>query len=119
MGRGAFAGSSEGRFRRGWHLFDIRSYVGARGGIHGAIRHAVEGKGESLEAHAAAARRAGTFSIWALRARVIEQYRQPFDQVLTSPDARAMLGELEFARHTNERTRASYLPPNFEPVATA
>ena len=26
-------------------------------------------------------------------------------------------GELEFARHTNERTRASYLPPNFEPVA--
>ncbi len=28
-------------------------------------------------------------------------------------------GELEFARNTNERTRASYLPPNFEPVATA
>ncbi len=27
--------------------------------------------------------------------------------------------ELEFARHTNERTRASYLPPNFEPVAEA
>ena len=27
--------------------------------------------------------------------------------------------ELEFARHTNERTRASYLPPNFEPVAKA
>jgi glyoxylase-like metal-dependent hydrolase (beta-lactamase superfamily II) len=27
--------------------------------------------------------------------------------------------ELEFARHTNERTRASYLPPNFEPVAGA
>jgi glyoxylase-like metal-dependent hydrolase (beta-lactamase superfamily II) len=27
--------------------------------------------------------------------------------------------ELEFARHTNERTRASYLPPNFEPVAQA
>jgi glyoxylase-like metal-dependent hydrolase (beta-lactamase superfamily II) len=27
--------------------------------------------------------------------------------------------ELEFARHTNERTRASYLPPNFEPVAAA
>jgi glyoxylase-like metal-dependent hydrolase (beta-lactamase superfamily II) len=26
-------------------------------------------------------------------------------------------GELEFARHTNERTTASYLPPNFEPVA--
>ncbi|HEV2748905.1 MAG TPA: MBL fold metallo-hydrolase [Gemmatimonadales bacterium] len=25
-------------------------------------------------------------------------------------------GELEFARHTNERTAASYLPPNFEPV---
>src|SRR5688572_4028387 len=24
--------------------------------------------------------------------------------------------ELEFARHTNERTRASYLPPNFEPI---
>ena len=28
-------------------------------------------------------------------------------------------GELEFARHTNERTRASYLPPNFEPMAAA
>src|SRR5690606_6914559 len=28
-------------------------------------------------------------------------------------------GELEFARATNERTRASYLPPNFEPVAAA
>ncbi len=28
-------------------------------------------------------------------------------------------GELEFARHTNERTRASYLPPNFEPIAKA
>ncbi|HET7200800.1 MAG TPA: MBL fold metallo-hydrolase, partial [Burkholderiales bacterium] len=26
-------------------------------------------------------------------------------------------GELEFARHTNERTAASYLPPNFEPVS--
>jgi glyoxylase-like metal-dependent hydrolase (beta-lactamase superfamily II) len=28
-------------------------------------------------------------------------------------------GELEFARQTNERTRASYLPHNFEPVAAA
>ena len=28
-------------------------------------------------------------------------------------------GELDFARHTNERTRASYLPPNFEPIAAA
>jgi glyoxylase-like metal-dependent hydrolase (beta-lactamase superfamily II) len=28
-------------------------------------------------------------------------------------------GDLEFGRHTNERTRASYLPPNFEPVAAA
>ena len=28
-------------------------------------------------------------------------------------------GELEFARRANERTRASYLPPNFEPVAAA
>lgn len=27
--------------------------------------------------------------------------------------------ELEFARQVNERTRASYLPPNFEPVAAA
>ena len=27
--------------------------------------------------------------------------------------------ELEFARHTNERTRASYLPHNFEPVDAA
>jgi glyoxylase-like metal-dependent hydrolase (beta-lactamase superfamily II) len=28
-------------------------------------------------------------------------------------------GELEFARQTNERTRASYLPHNFEPIAAA
>ena len=28
-------------------------------------------------------------------------------------------GELEFASHTNERTRASYLAHNFEPIATA
>jgi glyoxylase-like metal-dependent hydrolase (beta-lactamase superfamily II) len=28
-------------------------------------------------------------------------------------------GDLEFARHANERTRASYLPPNYEPVAQA
>ncbi|MGB7211280.1 MAG: MBL fold metallo-hydrolase [Gemmatimonadales bacterium] len=28
-------------------------------------------------------------------------------------------GELEFARHTNERTRASYLPHNFDPVDQA
>jgi glyoxylase-like metal-dependent hydrolase (beta-lactamase superfamily II) len=28
-------------------------------------------------------------------------------------------GELEFARKTNERTRASYLPANFEPVANS
>jgi len=28
-------------------------------------------------------------------------------------------GELDFARHTNERTRASYLPHNFEPIAQA
>ncbi|MDX2193111.1 MAG: MBL fold metallo-hydrolase [Gemmatimonadales bacterium] len=28
-------------------------------------------------------------------------------------------GELEFARHANERTRASYLPANYEPIAAA
>jgi glyoxylase-like metal-dependent hydrolase (beta-lactamase superfamily II) len=28
-------------------------------------------------------------------------------------------GELEFAGHTNERTRASYLPHNFEPITAA
>ncbi len=34
------------------------------------------------------------------------------------PNARYAVqrGELEFARHTNERTAASYLPHNFEPV---
>ncbi len=39
----------------------------------------------------------------------------------TFPDAIYVVqrGELEFARHTNERTRASYLPPNFEPIAAA
>jgi glyoxylase-like metal-dependent hydrolase (beta-lactamase superfamily II) len=37
------------------------------------------------------------------------------------PNATYMVqkGELEFARHTNERTRASYLPANFEPIAAA
>jgi glyoxylase-like metal-dependent hydrolase (beta-lactamase superfamily II) len=40
---------------------------------------------------------------------------------MTFPQATYVVqrGELEFARHTNERTRASYLPPNFEPVAAA
>jgi glyoxylase-like metal-dependent hydrolase (beta-lactamase superfamily II) len=28
-------------------------------------------------------------------------------------------GELEFAQHTNERTRASYLPHNFDPIVAA
>jgi glyoxylase-like metal-dependent hydrolase (beta-lactamase superfamily II) len=39
----------------------------------------------------------------------------------TFPEATYMVqrNELEFARHTNERTRASYLPHNFEPVAAA
>ena len=39
----------------------------------------------------------------------------------TFPNATYMVqrGELEFARHTNERTRASYLPPNYEPIAAA
>ena len=38
---------------------------------------------------------------------------------VTFPRAKYVVqqGELEFARHTNERTAASYLPPNFEPVA--
>lgn len=41
--------------------------------------------------------------------------------VISFPNATYVVqrGELEFARHTNERTRASYLPPNFEPIAQA
>jgi glyoxylase-like metal-dependent hydrolase (beta-lactamase superfamily II) len=40
---------------------------------------------------------------------------------LTFPNATYVVqrGELDYARHTNERTRASYLPPNFEPVDAA
>ncbi len=40
---------------------------------------------------------------------------------LTFPNATYVVqrGDLEFARHPNERTRASYLPPNFEPIAEA
>ena len=40
---------------------------------------------------------------------------------LTFPNATYVVqrGELEFARNTNERTRASYFPANFEPIATA
>lgn len=41
--------------------------------------------------------------------------------VLAFPEATYLVqrGELDYARHTNERTRASYLPPNFEPIAEA
>jgi glyoxylase-like metal-dependent hydrolase (beta-lactamase superfamily II) len=41
--------------------------------------------------------------------------------VIAFPNATYIVqkNELEFARHTNERTRASYLPHNFEPVAKA
>jgi glyoxylase-like metal-dependent hydrolase (beta-lactamase superfamily II) len=44
-----------------------------------------------------------------------------FGADLTFPSAIYVVqrGELEFARHTNERTRASYLPKNFEPVSIA
>ena len=40
---------------------------------------------------------------------------------LTFPNATYLVqrGDLEFARHTNERTRASYIPHNFEPVDAA
>src|SRR4029453_17732055 len=40
---------------------------------------------------------------------------------MTFPNATYVVqrGELEFARHTNERTRASYLPHNFDPIAAA
>ena len=40
---------------------------------------------------------------------------------LTFPNAtyHVQSGDLDFARHPNERTRASYLPHNFEPVAEA
>lgn len=40
---------------------------------------------------------------------------------LTFPQATYVVqrDELEFARHTNERTRGAYLPANFEPVAEA
>ena len=43
------------------------------------------------------------------------------DVKVTFPKATYVVqrGELEFARHTNERTRASYLAPNFEPVTRA
>ena len=39
----------------------------------------------------------------------------------TFPEATYVVqrGELDFARHTNERTRASYLAHNFEPIAAA
>src|SRR5438445_1623178 len=46
-------------------------------------------------------------------------YRDPSGRVTPSfPQARYVVQrkELEFARHTNERTAASYLPPNFEGV---
>ncbi len=47
--------------------------------------------------------------------------QQPAEPQLAFPHATYVVQgkELEFARHTNERTAASYLPPNFEPVARA
>jgi glyoxylase-like metal-dependent hydrolase (beta-lactamase superfamily II) len=41
------------------------------------------------------------------------------DTQVTFPKARYVVqrGELEWARHTNERTAASYFPHNFEPIA--
>jgi len=48
--------------------------------------------------------------------------RFPGDEVrVTFPNATYVVqaGELAFARHTNERTRASYLPHNFDPVDAA
>jgi glyoxylase-like metal-dependent hydrolase (beta-lactamase superfamily II) len=47
-------------------------------------------------------------------------YRDPAGAVVVSfPRARYVVQarELDFARHTNERTAASYLAPNFEPVS--
>lgn len=46
---------------------------------------------------------------------------QPRTARLTFPAATYVVQrrELQFARNTNERTRASYLPPNFEPVDAA
>ena len=40
---------------------------------------------------------------------------------LSFPNATYLVqaGDLDFARHANERTRASYLPPNYEPVVAA
>jgi glyoxylase-like metal-dependent hydrolase (beta-lactamase superfamily II) len=46
-------------------------------------------------------------------------FREPNGAVAVSfPNARYVVQarELDFARHRNERTAASYLPPNFEPV---
>jgi glyoxylase-like metal-dependent hydrolase (beta-lactamase superfamily II) len=48
--------------------------------------------------------------------------RRPDGSVaLAFPEARYVMQrrELDFASHTNERTRASYLPPNFAPVAAS
>jgi len=49
-------------------------------------------------------------------------YRNDGGEVLPSlPKARYVVqrGEYEYATHTNERTAASYFPPNFEPVRKA
>ena len=49
-------------------------------------------------------------------------YRNAGGEVLPSfPRARYIVqrGEYEYATHTNERTAASYFPPNFEPVRAA
>jgi len=54
--------------------------------------------------------------------------KEPDRTVLTVPTVRLSFsnatylvqrGDLEFARHSNERTRASYLPHNYEPIVTA
>ena len=52
---------------------------------------------------------------------VVQRPSAPAPVRLTFPNATYVVqkGELEYARHTNERTRASYLPHNFEPVDAA
>lgn len=52
---------------------------------------------------------------------VVARPAAPLPPRLAFPNATYVVqaNELEFARHTNERTRASYLAPNFEPVAAA
>ena len=99
--------------------------------IYGVENQSREGRPTQLEDALAEAGYAAADVRWVINTHlhfdhaggntVVRPSTSPPSVELAFPNATyvAQRAELEFARQTNERTRASYLPPNFEPVAEA